>query len=184
MRKLGTEGYPGIRGTSGPVGGPRYSASSGYAPDYIGYPERSKYKWSKIIIIIKGAVIGFIIPFCISINLNSTFLELRVPIKSIVAIGLGLFIGVSLIVLESAAKSFLTKRRFFKEGLIKCKTCSGEGYIPTSSKRWWLGKHREGDIQPQRRCNICEGKGYIDWVKNVVHGESEYYGKGEPEQSP
>jgi len=105
---------------------------------------------------------------------------IRFALTILIGTSLGIFLGFSEIVFGD----FLVRRRYRKQGYIMCKVCNGNGWTPKSSRYWFFRIHKRNHIKGT--CVFCDGRGYVDWVQNVV-GSKGYecdVGSSGPQSSP
>jgi hypothetical protein len=130
-------------------------------------PFRIPLKREKFITeIIKWSLIVLIAAMCVKLDINEKILSFSIPLKGLLCMLIGTVLGVSLEVTGSYFKDFLIKRRMKREGFFVCKPCNGNGWTPKSSRHWFLRLHKRNHTHG--RCNTCGGRGYVDWIQNVV----------------
>ena len=120
-----------------------------------------------VTVIIRWGIIGLIVACGVSFDANEKLIALSIQYKAIIALLIGIVFGSTLEISMSYLKDFLIKRRNKKKGYFICKTCNGNGWTPKSSRHWFL---RRPSIRSgiKGTCMICRGRGYVDWIENVV----------------
>jgi len=118
--------------------------------------------------VIRWGLVALIIGMSVNFDLNGKFISLTIPFKTILIISLGIICEITLEIVESYFRDFLIKRRIKKQGNIICKTCNGNGWTPKSSRYWFLRIHKRNHTSGT--CVRCRGRGYVDWIQNVVGG--------------